>query len=169
MLVFYQNSLCRTAEQSSRAAEWSTRGESGGRKERLLTHDRLKKWGSYDMMVCGLCMRCEESHDHLFFQCEYSKAILSKIQTKMACVFDAHSWKDMVGILADKPCFNNIWSIIRRLCLGAAIYFIWQEKNFRSQKRDWTVVMQLVFDSVKTSLVGLSVKKSTAVKNAADM
>ncbi|GKA96494.1 RNA-directed DNA polymerase, eukaryota, reverse transcriptase zinc-binding domain protein [Tanacetum coccineum] len=44
-----------------------------------------------------------------------------------------------VGILADKPCLKSIWSIIRRLCLGAAIYFIWQERNFRifrSQKRE---------------------------------
>ncbi|GJW75379.1 hypothetical protein Tco_0134749 [Tanacetum coccineum] len=45
-----------------------------------------------------------------------------------------------------------------------------EERNFRifrSQKRDWTVVMQLVFDSVKTRLMGLKVKKSIAVENAA--
>ncbi|GJW23077.1 reverse transcriptase domain-containing protein [Tanacetum coccineum] len=127
------------------------------------------KWGCYDMMTCGLCMRCEESHDHLFFQYEYSKTLWSMLQTKIDCLIDAHSWKDIVGILADKPCLNNIWSIIRRLSLGAAIYFIWQERNFRtfrSQKRDWTFVMQLVFDSVKTRLMGLEVKKSTTVDNA---
>ncbi|GJQ99422.1 RNA-directed DNA polymerase, eukaryota, reverse transcriptase zinc-binding domain protein [Tanacetum coccineum] len=38
---------------------------------------------------------------------------------------------------------------------------------FRSQKRDCTIVMQLVFDSVKTRLMGLNVKKSTTVENAA--
>ncbi|GJT58443.1 hypothetical protein Tco_1001976 [Tanacetum coccineum] len=32
MEIFDQNSLCRPAEQSCRAAEWSTRGEPGGRK-----------------------------------------------------------------------------------------------------------------------------------------
>ncbi|GJR61917.1 RNA-directed DNA polymerase, eukaryota, reverse transcriptase zinc-binding domain protein [Tanacetum coccineum] len=106
-------------------------------QEKLLTHDRLKKWGCYDMMACGLYMRCEESHDHLFFQCEYSKALWSMLQIKMACLIDAYSWKDIVGILADKPCLNNIWSIIRRLSL------------------------------VKTRLMGLKVKKSTAMDNAA--
>ncbi|GKA75895.1 RNA-directed DNA polymerase, eukaryota, reverse transcriptase zinc-binding domain protein [Tanacetum coccineum] len=52
-------------------------------QERLLTQDRIKMWGSYDMMVCGLCMMDEESHNHLFFQCEYSKAIWKKHQLMM--------------------------------------------------------------------------------------
>ncbi|GJX43342.1 RNA-directed DNA polymerase, eukaryota, reverse transcriptase zinc-binding domain protein [Tanacetum coccineum] len=113
---------------------------------------------------------CKSLIDKVNAKYEYLKTLRSMLQTKIDCLIDAHSWKDIVGILADKPCLNNIWSIIRRLSFGAAIYFIWQEGNFRtfrSQKRDWTVVMQLIFDSVKTRLMGLEVKKSTTVDNAA--
>ena len=38
-------------------------------QKRLNTQDMMRKWGSYDMMVCALC-KCDcDSHNHLFFQC----------------------------------------------------------------------------------------------------
>jgi hypothetical protein len=40
-------------------------------------------------------------------------------------------WGNTVESIANKPCGNNIWSVIRRLCLGATLYFIWQERNFK--------------------------------------
>nr|GEX98325.1 hypothetical protein [Tanacetum cinerariifolium] len=111
-------------------------------QERLMNHDRMRKWGCYDTM------------------------------SMVACPINNHSWNDIVGILADKPCLNSIWSIIRRLCLGAAIYFIWQERNFRifrDQKREWSTVWQLTYDTIKARLMGLTVKKSKAVDDAAAM
>ncbi|GKB89360.1 reverse transcriptase zinc-binding domain-containing protein, partial [Tanacetum coccineum] len=139
-------------------------------QQRLLTHVRMRKWGSFNMMVCGLCMRCEESHDHLFFECEYSKAIWTKLQSLMACSINDHRWDDIVRSIAEKPCLNSIWSVIRRLCLGAAVYYIWQERNykiFKDQKRKWSIVWQLVYDNIKTRLMGLTVKNSKAVEDAA--
>ncbi|GJU36849.1 RNA-directed DNA polymerase, eukaryota, reverse transcriptase zinc-binding domain protein [Tanacetum coccineum] len=77
-------------------------------ERRLLTHDRMKCWGCYDMMVYGLCMMGEESHDYLFFQCAYSKAIWLNLQGKMNCTIHAQSWKDIVDIIVEKPCLNGI-------------------------------------------------------------
>ncbi|GKE10579.1 gypsy type transposase [Tanacetum coccineum] len=77
-------------------------------QRRLLTHDRMKCWGCYDMMVYGLCMMGEESHDYLFFQCVYSKAIWLNLQGKMNCTIHAQSWKDIVDIIAEKPCLNEV-------------------------------------------------------------
>ncbi|GJU04828.1 RNA-directed DNA polymerase, eukaryota, reverse transcriptase zinc-binding domain protein [Tanacetum coccineum] len=139
-------------------------------QERLLTQDRLKMWGSYDMMVCGLCMMDEESHNHLFFQCEYSKAIWKKLQLMMGSNISSQCWKDTVEFMSNKPCFNNIWSIIRRLCLGASVYFIWQERNFRlfrDQKRDWKCLLNIVCDTIRARLMGLTVKNSIEVNKAA--
>ncbi|GJZ40348.1 reverse transcriptase zinc-binding domain-containing protein [Tanacetum coccineum] len=93
-------------------------------QKRLLTHDRMRRWGNYDMMVCGLCMRDEESHDHLFFNCEYSKAVWTKLQNLMKYSVYDQRWDGIVSSLAEKPCINNIWSVIRRLCLGAAVYLV---------------------------------------------
>nr|GEX26981.1 hypothetical protein [Tanacetum cinerariifolium] len=53
--------------------------------ERRLTHDRIKKWGSYDMMVRSLCKCSEESHNHLFFKCMFSLEIWKAIQNVMDC------------------------------------------------------------------------------------
>ncbi|GKA23674.1 RNA-directed DNA polymerase, eukaryota, reverse transcriptase zinc-binding domain protein [Tanacetum coccineum] len=139
-------------------------------QERLLTHDRIRKWGNYDMMVCGLCMKCEESHNHLFFQCEYSQGIWSNLQSLMNSNINTQCWKDNVVLISKKPCLNNIWSIIRRLCLGACVYYIWQERNFRlfrDQKREWKCLLDIVCDTVKARLMGLTVRESTEVIKAA--
>lgn len=35
------------------------------------------------MMVCSLCMKNEESHDHLIFMCKYSHVIWDRMQEMM--------------------------------------------------------------------------------------
>nr|GEV45283.1 reverse transcriptase zinc-binding domain-containing protein [Tanacetum cinerariifolium] len=47
--------------------------------KRLMTQDRMKMWGSYDMMVCSLCYKQEESHNHLFFICPYSNKLWKNV------------------------------------------------------------------------------------------
>ena len=42
---------------------------------KLTTHDRLRKWGSYDLMVCSLCYKERDSHEHLFFKCKFSNEV----------------------------------------------------------------------------------------------
>ncbi|GJT49691.1 hypothetical protein Tco_0975848 [Tanacetum coccineum] len=100
---------------------------------------QIKKWGNYDMM------------------------------TMMTCSINSPSWSTTIDFLTDKPCLNSIRSRIRRLCLGAAVYFIWQERNFRifrNLKRDWSTVLQLICDAIKLRLMGLQVKKYSVVDTA---
>ncbi|GJZ75391.1 hypothetical protein Tco_0639856 [Tanacetum coccineum] len=130
----------------------------------------LDKNGIYDMMVCGLCMMNEESHDHLLFQYAYSKAIWLNLQGKMNCTINTQSWKDIVDLIAEKPCLNSIWSIIRRLSFGAVIYFLWQERNmriFKDQKREWQSLLQIIYDTIKARVMGLMFKKSKAIETVA--
>ena len=42
---------------------------------RLPTVDRLKAWGIDKDGLCTLCKQEQESRDHLFFECSYSKAM----------------------------------------------------------------------------------------------
>ncbi|GJX51883.1 RNA-directed DNA polymerase, eukaryota, reverse transcriptase zinc-binding domain protein [Tanacetum coccineum] len=94
-------------------------------QRRLLTHDRMKCWGCYDMMVYGLCMMGEESHDYLFFQCAYSKAIWLNLQGKMKCTIHAQSWKDIVDIIVEKPCLNEEYGSLQAFingCLSIQMY-----------------------------------------------
>nr|GFC51421.1 hypothetical protein [Tanacetum cinerariifolium] len=42
---------------------------------RLRTQDLMVKWEKYGDMRCVFCKKVPNSHDHLFFECEFSKKV----------------------------------------------------------------------------------------------
>lgn len=61
---------------------------------------------------------------------------------------------------------NSIWNIIRRLTLPAAVYHLWQERNcrlFQNVERNADVLVNIVVETIRSKLMSLTVKKSTAV------
>ena len=44
-------------------------------KGRLSTKDRLKSWGILNEDICNLCGKETETHNHLFFDCKFSKRV----------------------------------------------------------------------------------------------
>ncbi|XP_074278193.1 uncharacterized protein LOC141601789 [Silene latifolia] len=48
-------------------------------QQKLLTQDRLQRFGMVQVNVCYLCGVEEEDHEHIFFQCQYSELCRSKI------------------------------------------------------------------------------------------
>ncbi|GJU42836.1 hypothetical protein Tco_1195793 [Tanacetum coccineum] len=79
-----------------------------------------------------------DSHQHLFFQCEYAKDFWTKVRIKVGILNTNLGWNELVGKIADMYCGNSIDSIIRRLSIAASVYLIWQERNwriFRDEKR----------------------------------
>ncbi|GJY85462.1 RNA-directed DNA polymerase, eukaryota, reverse transcriptase zinc-binding domain protein [Tanacetum coccineum] len=90
---------------------------------RLTTQDKIRSWGSYDLMVCPLCCNEMDSHEHL---------------------------------------------IVRRLCLAASVYFIWQERNsrnFRNEKRKVDMIFKALCDTIKLRLYSLKVRATKDVIN----
>ncbi|GKC78298.1 RNA-directed DNA polymerase, eukaryota, reverse transcriptase zinc-binding domain protein [Tanacetum coccineum] len=129
--------------------------------EKLLTQDRMKKWGSYDMMVCSLCHKEDGSHNHLFFQCTYSKSIWEKFRSILRISRNSVDWKEIVKDLGTMRNGKNISSVIRRICVAACVYMIWQERNyriFRDEKRTWEILFKMVWETVRMKLMGLTVK-----------
>ncbi|GJX41446.1 RNA-directed DNA polymerase, eukaryota, reverse transcriptase zinc-binding domain protein [Tanacetum coccineum] len=64
-------------------------------KGKLVTQDKLSLWYLDKDWKCPLCKKIEDSHRHLFFDCDYSKDIWSKIQklakvNKLLDVLDVH-------------------------------------------------------------------------------
>ncbi|XP_074277626.1 uncharacterized protein LOC141601261 [Silene latifolia] len=53
--------------------------------ERLLTRDRLHRIGITSDISCVLCENAQESHDHLFFKCIYSRRCLDLVATNLGC------------------------------------------------------------------------------------
>ncbi|GJZ53701.1 RNA-directed DNA polymerase, eukaryota, reverse transcriptase zinc-binding domain protein [Tanacetum coccineum] len=107
--------------------------------ERLQTQDRMLKWNKDPNLKCPLCEVSCDSHQHLFFQCTFSKEIWSVFLRRMQSNCKAHNWKDIVSVLANEYKDRSIKSVVGRLMFGACVYYIWQERNtrlFAKEKRD---------------------------------
>nr|XP_043638497.1 uncharacterized protein LOC122609526 [Erigeron canadensis] len=87
-------------------------------KRKLKTQDLLSHWdgqgGGNVSLNCSLCETQPDSHDHLFFNCNYSSQ-------------DAIIHGLMSGA---KKKFGR--AVICKLVLAATMYHIWQERNFEA-------------------------------------
>nr|XP_009772314.1 PREDICTED: uncharacterized protein LOC104222732 [Nicotiana sylvestris] len=63
---------------------------------RLYTRDRLMGWGIAICSDCSLCGRATESHDHLFFKCNYSTVIWRKLLQWLGITRDVQGWNDKI-------------------------------------------------------------------------
>ncbi|PWA92789.1 Nucleotide-binding, alpha-beta plait [Artemisia annua] len=74
---------------------------------------------------------------------------------------------DSVEALANLPCKNNIWSIVRRITITNTVYHIWLERNqmlFQKIDRTADVVIQIIIDSVRSKLLTLKVKDTEVIR-----
>ncbi|GJX51879.1 RNA-directed DNA polymerase, eukaryota [Tanacetum coccineum] len=60
-------------------------------------------WGSFDMMVYALCKKNDESHDHLFFKCDFSKDLWTAVQQQMEFYVQDVEWNNIVSLMANNP------------------------------------------------------------------
>ncbi|KAJ0442317.1 putative RNA-directed DNA polymerase [Helianthus annuus] len=141
-------------------------------RRKLWTQDRIQKWnhitrGSMDMMCCLLCQRELESHEHLFFQCSYSAAILDAIKEKSSMKMVPNKWSDIVGWLLPRANSRSLNSVIAKLLVKAAAYFIWQERNlrfFNNQLRPPEAITNTIIDTVRLKLSSFKYKDKPNVR-----
>lgn len=96
---------------------------------RLHTRDRLRRWGLSIPSVCVLCNTCDESRDHLFFECEYSNAIW-RFFTSRAGLYPPTQFMAALLWVNSATSSRNL-SLIIKLIFQASIYLIWRERNSR--------------------------------------
>ncbi|GJS68511.1 reverse transcriptase zinc-binding domain-containing protein [Tanacetum coccineum] len=138
-------------------------------QNKLTTQDKIKQWGSYDVMCCALCRKDSDAHSHLFFECEYSKEFWGKVLEKMGVFGSTYKWNDIVAEMSRKFNRNSIKCIIRRLCFAASVYLVWQERNnriFRDEIRSTEELFKVLIDIVRMRLLSLKVKRSNVVIRA---
>ncbi|PWA51947.1 reverse transcriptase zinc-binding domain-containing protein [Artemisia annua] len=140
-------------------------------QNKLVTQDKIKKWGSYDMMICSLCYEDMDSHQHLFFDCKYAKQFWFKVCLKMGVHWNEMEWDNIVNLFAAMKNGNTITSIIRRLCLAASVYLIWRERNcrvFKEETRSVEELFEVFSDTIRFRLASLKAKPTSAVIRAQD-
>nr|GEY44702.1 ubiquitin-60S ribosomal protein L40 [Tanacetum cinerariifolium] len=100
------------------------------------------------------------SHDHLFFKCQYAKRVWDEMQVLMKKERNA-DWKGIMLEFSNLPSNKNIWNIIRKMVCQAAIYYIGQERNrriFRNKKMDETELINTITHTVKMRLMSMKTK-----------
>ncbi|GJW45087.1 hypothetical protein Tco_0073886 [Tanacetum coccineum] len=72
-----------------------------------------------------------------------------------------------IGLSEQSTNCNNILNILRRLVCGAAVYYIWQERNariFGNGKKDEKMLCKVIKETIRMRLLSLQVKESKAMK-----
>nr|GEU83916.1 RNA-directed DNA polymerase, eukaryota, reverse transcriptase zinc-binding domain protein [Tanacetum cinerariifolium] len=49
----------------------------------LTTQDKIRNWGTYDMLACPLCVVDMDSHNHLFFNCDYTRTYWQMVKRQI--------------------------------------------------------------------------------------
>ena len=62
-------------------------------KDRLLTRDKLRKWGCIQEDNCALCSSGVEDCNHLFFACGYSSNIWKEVMRRNGIERAADEWR----------------------------------------------------------------------------
>ena len=81
-------------------------------------------------------------------------------------------WAQIISSVVNIPARNTIWSVIQRLMLGAAVYFIWQERNMRlfgNYGRTEDELFKIIVESVRFRLMGLKIKVTSDVIKASEI
>ncbi|XP_019232377.1 PREDICTED: uncharacterized protein LOC109213078 [Nicotiana attenuata] len=109
-------------------------------QKRLTTADRLAKWGIQVLRNCVLCVSdAEETHSHLFFECEYSRQLWSSFLRRIGENSQVGSWEEEVERITTKKCSSKAHAEVLGWLLAASVYHIWNERNarrFQEQQQD---------------------------------
>ncbi|GJU68574.1 RNA-directed DNA polymerase, eukaryota, reverse transcriptase zinc-binding domain protein [Tanacetum coccineum] len=85
---------------------------------RLTTQDRLIKWGKGGNLLCPLCKKVNDSHEHLFFKCPFSEEVWNEVKAKLKKRNWDNDWRNVVDDIAGGGCKNNIDSILERIAIA---------------------------------------------------
>ncbi|GKB93010.1 RNA-directed DNA polymerase, eukaryota, reverse transcriptase zinc-binding domain protein [Tanacetum coccineum] len=139
---------------------------------RLRTHDLLKSRDKGENLVCVFCKKMPDNHNHLFFGCDFPKAVWCRLKDLVKLDHAPNCWSDIISFLLNRPINKFIWSILQRLVLGACVYIVWQERNlrtFHNRSRTLEEVCNLIIDVVRLRVLSLSLNTTAQVYEVADL
>ncbi|GLT48179.1 hypothetical protein SLA2020_218200 [Shorea laevis] len=131
--------------------------------DRLSTKARQKSWSPHIDATCVLCGAENETRDHLFFSCAYSRTVWDVISSMLE-IPSTFSWQFALSWLCHKAKRKSLCSSLIRLAWCAAIYHIWIERNTRIHKRtfksEFAIVSKIQID-VRDKVLSFARAKSS--------
>ncbi|KAL0293546.1 UNVERIFIED_CONTAM: hypothetical protein Sradi_6931100 [Sesamum radiatum] len=98
--------------------------------EKLSTMD--KAWLSHGDNGCVFCDgHFTETHEHLFFNCQYSKRCLHLVQRQVRFQWPCSSWQHGIHWASKRWRSSHLVNAASRALLAALVYYIWIERNNR--------------------------------------
>ena len=129
---------------------------------RLYTQDR---WFNQDPdMRCMLCNNSEEDHQHLFFQCEWSKQLWNMIKMKCKIQAPEQTWHSLISWLSNAWRTKNLRTLSWNLSFATTVYHIWMERNSRFYNGVSLSVLRIgerILDMVKMKMASLKGVRDT--------
>lgn len=140
-------------------------------KRKLLTQDRMMKWCP-DVLLGPLCKSINDSHNHLFFQCEYSMEVWKQLKKDIKMSKVPEIWDQIVLMMENMACTNSIWSVVNRLIIAATVYYIWKERNdriFVQDAKSTEVLVLNIKEQLRLKLMSLKVRKTVHTEKVAEL
>ncbi|KAJ9535929.1 hypothetical protein OSB04_un000909 [Centaurea solstitialis] len=117
---------------------------------RLPTQDRIAEWKHEPPdLLCSLCGLVRDSHDHLFFECTFSRQVWLKIMDEVDWFDFPCSWSAIVDALTEADTAPK--SLTHQLALAASVYFVWSERNqrlFTDKRNPVPYIVQQILSTV---------------------
>jgi hypothetical protein len=121
--------------------------------------DRLHSVGILTNNTCILCGINVESHEHLFFECNFTGTVWRAINTKAKMQWPCIPWQQLlqwVSVHCQQR--NNIISMIARLLLSTSVYILWHERNnriFSNSYKTAQAIVEEIFQLLRTHITNM--------------
>ncbi|KAL3570877.1 hypothetical protein D5086_028126 [Populus alba] len=111
--------------------------------------DRLHRFGIHGPNRCSLCLRNNEDHNHLFFECSFAKALWWNVCDRCDIPRMTKSLDEWIRLATVSWHGKSFVNFSRKLGFAATVYCIWQERNARIFA-DVSKASNLVFDQIES-------------------
>ncbi|GAV59169.1 zf-RVT domain-containing protein, partial [Cephalotus follicularis] len=109
------------------------------------TLDKLLAFGFVQHSHCPFDCGHQESINHLFFECAFTRDVWSKVLERNDCPFPSSwNWDNLVDWAMRHATCNSFSRWMRRTGLAAAVYHCWKERNNRIFRHSTSSSAQLL-------------------------
>ncbi|XP_060211885.1 uncharacterized protein LOC132639460 [Lycium barbarum] len=99
---------------------------------RLLTADRLHKWGIQAEPKCVLCLMHDENQQHIFVQCPYTRNLWGKLLVWLQRPqMNASTWDQYINWIISNAKGKSLHAKSFKIILAECVYSTWIERNVR--------------------------------------
>ncbi|KAL9810229.1 putative reverse transcriptase zinc-binding domain-containing protein [Arabidopsis thaliana] len=104
-------------------------------RNRIATGEKMGLWNQNTDTSCIFCKNPNETRDHLFFQCVYTRKVWNGLIKGLLLDKYSDRWQDIILMLTRKD-FDTTKSFILGYVLQNSIHSIWRERNDRRHGED---------------------------------